>query len=370
MYDNTIMGLRGSTVTLLDTRSGKIRHVLKGHEENVDEVHFAPRGDTVVTVSHWGEVILWDLHTDVPLVKLKRKDRSVTWFPVAYTPDGKTLAVGGLGTGALQDTPVTGGYGISLWDVHKGTLKKILAQPGDDLDHAAVGRLGFCPDGKTLVVVGGYGNARIRAWNIETGGLIHQVDARGEGIGPTPNGSGLSPDGTEVAVQGWPNSSLLLYNPRTGQSRAFVGHKHRVRNTFFSPDGKTLASTGSEDYISGDIGGEEIVELCIWDVRTGKLRWKLVRGQASSGILFSPDSRSLLVLGAPNKVYDVKTGATKQTLEERFSLRLFFKPDNKLDLMAAPLVPNKIGTGSGVPDPQSYSLIRKVCFLHEFLPLP
>ena len=329
----------GLTVTLIDTKSGKAAQVLKGHAENVDDVVFAPAGRSLVTVSHYGELILWDADTGAPRLKLKRKERSLDWFPVAYTPDGKTLAVGGLGTGPLENTHTHGAFGISLWDTQTGRLKRILTQAGETLDEANVERLGFCPDGKTLVAQGGFGGVYVRTWNIQTGRLIRRFVTQGSAIGAGVGGSGLSPDGSNVAVQGRPDNLLLLYNPLTGAQRTLLGHAHRVWSVFFSPNGKTMASVGLQQVSRGDIGGDETVELCLWDVPTGRLLRTLGPGQVSPHVLFSPDSRSMLVYSAPLKLYDVRTGAVRQTLDQKLALLLFFGPDSKLISMADPARP-------------------------------
>ena len=67
---------------------------------------------------------------------------------VAFSPDGTTVASGGLG------------HAVKLWDVQTGSLKRTLEETGPPVV--------FSPDGKTLATVDGFKNT-IRLWNAQTG---------------------------------------------------------------------------------------------------------------------------------------------------------------------------------------------------------
>jgi WD40 repeat protein len=67
---------------------------------------------------------------------------------VAFSPDGKLFATGGI---VREDDKVTGGE-VILWDAQTGELKHTL--PGLTVP---VSTLSFSPDGKTLAIAGGSG---------------------------------------------------------------------------------------------------------------------------------------------------------------------------------------------------------------------
>ena len=98
----------------------------------------------------------------------------------------------------------------------------------------------------------------------------------------------FSPDGKKLASAGSNNNTetIKLWDVATGKELATLsGHQFGTDSVAFSPDGKTLASGGANIY-------ENTVKL--WDVATGKEMASL-KGHTSfvNSLAFSPDGKTL-----------------------------------------------------------------------------
>jgi WD40 repeat protein len=145
---------------------------------------------------------------------------------LAYSPDGKTLA--------------TGGITVKLWDATSRKERAVLK--GEDTFTAVV----FSPDGKTLAAGGWLG--KVYCWDVKTGKERATLDAGKErGIFSDTQlcvyALAYSPDGKTLAAGlggGW----LKLWDVATGRELGSrKGHRGIVNSLAFSPDGKTVAAT-------------------------------------------------------------------------------------------------------------------------------
>lgn len=81
-------------VILWSAESAKRLQVLSGHRSPVTGVAFAPDGSRLVTASIDGTVRFWDVATGQELLVLSTEPREAL-YSVAFSPDGRLLAVGG-----------------------------------------------------------------------------------------------------------------------------------------------------------------------------------------------------------------------------------------------------------------------------------
>src|SRR5262249_33904016 len=136
--------------------------------------------------------------------------------------------------------------------------------------------LAYSPNGKTLL---GGSEKENYLWDIATGKEIRSFGWKNAWVAL------FSPDGKTLAVGEYPGA-IGLWDVATGKGIfRRPGHRQRIENVVYSPDGKTLAS------LDGDWG--EPVRL--WDVATGKEIRQLAQHNrwGIRSIAYSPDGKTL-----------------------------------------------------------------------------
>ncbi len=189
---------------------------------------------------------------------------------VAFSPDGKTLAVGG-----YQE--------VLLWDLQGAKLAK-RAGVGQLTD--VVRALAFRKDGRFLVVGEGSprGSPGMKILDLQSGQPAASF--------PDPTdvvSLGLSPDGKLAAVGGTDNLVRVWNLDDKKLQTAMKEHGARVSGVAFSADGKFLATAGADR------------ALRIWEVGTWKLLATMEQTEAVHAAAFNPDGSLLAVaVGGPD----------------------------------------------------------------------
>lgn len=153
-----------------DVATGKRVHELKGHAPQTPHhfgsmlyaVTYSADGKYLATGDKVGHVVIWDTASGQPVTTLETPVM-YTWDPrarlhsiggirsLAFSPDGKRLAVGGMGKVGNIDH-LEGKARVEVFDWRTGTP---IFQHESDSQKGLVNRLAFAPDGSWLAAAGG-----------------------------------------------------------------------------------------------------------------------------------------------------------------------------------------------------------------------
>ena len=173
----------------------------------------------------------------VELNPFEGKSSSESWVSsMAFSPDGKTLAIGALGD-SLRDQPAPS---VQLWDIETGKLQRRLRSA-----ISPPGRICFSPNGE-LIATSAMRGVPLQLWRTSDGSELHSFQAEGDAHGRDPAPVAFSPDGKLLAAAD-ANRDIYVWELATWKKiRTFQGHQKAVTSIAFSPDGARLLS-GSED---------------------------------------------------------------------------------------------------------------------------
>ncbi|MBL1108772.1 helix-turn-helix domain-containing protein [Streptomyces sp. 5-8] len=249
-----VAGHTGGTLRLSNPTRRKVWTVTDHAETG--PVAFSPDGRTVAVASSDGTVRLRHVATGALRATLLGFTDTATM--IAYSPDGRLLAAGG-SDGVIR-----------VRDLSRGTTRTIrFTRPGAPVSIA------FSPNGKLLAAGDELGDVQLS----DTGtGSLH---ARFTGHKGPVRAVRFSPDGRLLAT-GSADDTARLYDVTTGESRAVLkGHTGGVTSVSFSPDGTVLA-TGSRDRT-----------VRLWDTRRGAARASWKTADTATSMVFTTDGRAL-----------------------------------------------------------------------------
>jgi RNA polymerase sigma factor (sigma-70 family) len=359
------------TIHVWDVSTGIKRCALETRAHNIHSLTLSPDGRLLACWARTGDKVtarLWNLMTGKAGLAIATDQK----YPraVVFGPGGKTVAA-------------IGGQDVRFHDVATGRERSRLRGT------PFMPSVAFSPDGKTLAVGDGFGGT-INLWDVRTG----KLKTAEAGHLTAPAGIDFSPDGRRVVTIGSTDGTIFLWDPTTGEAVTRIRKGRILRGCFFSSDGRTLfsgmlgetlehsdASTGrllntmkvddpgrpktrpwtmsmhpSDDRkswvvfshyypLKGVAPSRREVLLTGWDATTQKLLFLRRRPWVDFGFAVSPDTRLLAVSqggrsdtpegvpgDGPIRIEDVVSGEHLLTLPQGKGQTqpLAFSPDNRL----------------------------------------
>ena len=223
-------------------------------------------------------------------------------FDLAYSPDGKLLALAGYQEVRLVD-PVTKQELASLTG-HAGTVRA----------------LAFSRDGKLLAAAGGLParSGEVLIWDVEHRKLLHTMHGHADCI----YGIAFSPDGQSIATASYDKLVKLFDVASEKEIRTYKDHIDAVYAVAFTPDGKRLVSGAADRTIK------------IWNVATGERLYTLSEPQDGiNTIAVDPTGKFVAAAGLDKSIRIWSLGEKDGTLlhsliaHEDAILRLAWSPD-------------------------------------------
>lgn len=385
--DGKLLATRGwnNEAILWDVDTRTVRFTFK-HGDAVRAILFSPDGRRLATGSMDATTKLWDVETGKQFRSFAHPEyHKPLAFPsghteiyneggircVAFSPDGKFLATGGL----FRDRDV------KLWDIEQGeqrwsitfeeSAKSIVFSPDGryiathftanvvhvlriedgtavpfDLDtgkwigrserkppaeHTSEGiRVSFSPNGKRLINLGA--NNTIRVWDIETGASVQTLT----GTGGYTKTMGFSSEGEYLGIRITHKDAIELWSEET---IARFPHERRVMTAEISSDGTLLATGGRDNNVR------------LWDVETQKLHHTLSGHIAPiQALAFSRDGTLLVSSGMHDWEEQAGDDGTTYTL---------FTPDSVEDRTAKVW---DVATGENVATFKHLGQVRAIAF--------
>jgi WD40 repeat protein len=258
--DGTVLAAAGGNandfnVHVWDVATGQLVGILNGHTDIVWGLAFSPDGKLLASISRDHQAIIYDWRNGEFVKTLDFPSEVVS---VSFSPDGQTLAVGGVNKPQEQGhTAAIWTYSVSSW-----------APSVKFLENINITAMAYSPKGDTLI--GGGTSRNIQVWRTSDGAPLFTL-----------------------------------------------GHAHQVLEAVISPDGSTVA-TGTCITVVKDActdGG-----IWLWDLPTGKLLKKL-NGFPDfvENLAFSADG-SLLIAGSRDGAFHVYDTSNYATIFEAISV--------------------------------------------------
>ena len=292
--DNSLVASAGghNTIKLWSLRENTVK-TLRGHKDKVNSVAFSPDGRLLVSGSEDSTIKIWNV-SQWENIETREPITVRMLFPihmVTFHPDGQLLA--------------TSGRHAKLLDINNQT--EVATLQHDEW----VWVVAFSRDGRYLATDDGAGTT-VKVWDIQQ----RQIATILEGHTADINFVKFSPDGRVLATASW-SGEVKLWSISNWELLGTL-HNNGTAAIDFTPDGKMLASAGSEEVtLWSVVSGEKITTL------KGHIGW--VRGVA-----FSSDG-TLLATGGEGGAVRVQNIQTRLESQHRRNIvrLIYFLPSDR-----------------------------------------
>jgi WD40 repeat protein len=242
---------------------------------------------TLAVLGADGSVRVWKAASGDDLVALERTEHPKEVSCIAFSPDGKWIAIG---EASIKTRIYTAR--LELLDAAAGHEVRTLMSR-----HWEVESLAFSRDGKLLV--SSNWDRKVRVFEFPSGNQVREFESLSK-----PVCVAISPDAGIIAA-GDLSPAVTLWDRESGKElRRLSGHSNRIWSVDFSPDGQRLVTASADG------------SARIWNVSTGQSLHTLSGhvGPVMSAA-FSPDGKFVVSGGADDTVrfWDAATGQNLET---------------------------------------------------------
>ena len=223
-----------STIRILEAQTGNVLQTF--HIKTIEDIAWSVDGESLITLSQYKSLTVWNVKTGQPLRSLSEHTSSV--MNLAWSPDGSMLASG------AEDGE------IAIWEPASGKRLKSFYDP-----KGWVSNLTWSPDGKQLAT-GGVNTITI--WNVGTGEQSRELNLNTVAL----SSLAWSPDGSilaSISYEGTP----ILWDPFTSKQLQVLPTNYGNGNLVWSPQGDLLSTS----YPFTDFEGDQVT---LWNPRTGE----------------------------------------------------------------------------------------------------
>jgi len=261
-------GSEDKTVKIWDLETGACRATLKGHAGEVNSVAVTPDGKRILSASDDTSVRVWDASSGRELLKLDEHR-------------GAVLSVTALWDNARV---LSGGWdGLRLWDLSSGKCLETLECGTDDTQDV----FSTAVDPAGARALSGHGDGRVQLWDLKTCKCLAFLRGHSDSVRSVP----ITPDGL-FAVSGSDDRTIKVWDLESERCVGTLeGHQSYVYSLAISPDGNWIASVGPLDST-----------VRLWDWRSGACLQVIPYERTPISVGFSPEGSRLVVGDAGNAI--------------------------------------------------------------------
>lgn len=313
---------------------------LIGHLGVVHGVAFNPEGTLLASAGFDYTLRLWEPSTGRQIRQLS-EGQVEAFNSVAFSPDGRLLAVGMLNTRPQA-------YALRLWNVATAEMEQQM------ISAESVSALAFRPQAAQIAALAPRGSRTyaLSLWDIDTGEETARIETGDLKIGMPSgvNSIAISPDGRLLAfpATGPAGQTVVLWDL---EANAFVRSLEtgplRQISVAFSPDGGVLIAAGRMSYSWG-YGSRAVGQAQAWNAATGQClgTFNSVQDDLVNAVSVSPDGTKLAVAGHNAvRIWRIRDGGISQVFRGHESFSVAFNHDGQI-----------LASGGQAPGPQARPL--------------